>query len=176
MTVDPLSVSTTAVAAAAATTTVASNKNDWPQVPQVPDMSNLHCAQFNSNNISTAQNASIEDLGYKMDQILGNIFDQIHSTDIHFMFSHIFLEFMQTQSCQISELRSVVDYVELQKVAGKKDEGVDMRTMAKNIEFNMSKLIEEYMNRFEREHTKRLDQFLAARLVSNGRGRKFRFL
>lgn len=83
---------------------------------------------------------------------------------------------MQTQSCQISELRSVVDYVELQKVAGKKDEGVDMRTMAKNIEFNMSKLIEEYMNRFEREHTKRLDQFLAARLVSNGRRRrKFRF-
>lgn len=69
---------------------------------------------------------------------------------------------MQTQSCQMSELRSIVDYVELQKKA-KKDEAVQMTQLAKNIEFNMSKLIEEYMNRFEREHTKRLDLFLAAR-------------
>lgn len=70
---------------------------------------------------------------------------------------------MQTQTCQISELRSVVDFVELQKNKGEDTAKLDK--FAKNIEFNLSKLIEEYMVRFERDHTKRLDAFLAARLV-----------
>lgn len=46
----------------------ANNKNDWPQVPLVPSMSNIHCANF--NNIGTA-NTTFNDIGYKMDQILG---------------------------------------------------------------------------------------------------------
>lgn len=73
----------------------------------------------------------------------------------------LFTEFMQTQTCQISELRSVVDFVELQKNKGEDTAKLDK--LAKNIEFNLSKLIEEYMVRLDRDHTKRLDAFLAAR-------------
>lgn len=53
--------------AAAAAAGVVNSKIDWPQVPQVPDMSNMHCAQFNN----IGQKTSIDDLGYKMDQIMG---------------------------------------------------------------------------------------------------------
>lgn len=46
------------------------NKNDWPKVPDVPSMSNLHCANFNNINSS---NTTFNDIGYKLDQILGNL-------------------------------------------------------------------------------------------------------
>lgn len=70
-------------------------------------------------------------------------------------------EFIQTQACQISELRSVVNFVELQK--DKTDDTIKLGKLSADIEFNLSKMIEAYLARYEREHTKRLENFMATR-------------
>lgn len=63
---------------------------------------------------------------------------------------------MQTQACQISELRNTI---EMKNNA----EDNKMKTFSKNIEFGLSKTIEDHLIRYEREHKKKLDAFIAER-------------
>lgn len=63
---------------------------------------------------------------------------------------------MQTQACQISELRNVIE------MKSSADDN-KLKTISKNIEFNVTKTVEDYLIRHEREHKKRLEAFIAER-------------
>lgn len=63
---------------------------------------------------------------------------------------------MQTQACQISELRNAI---EMKNTV----EDNKLKTFSKNVEFSLTKTMEEYLIRYEREHKKRLDSFIAER-------------
>lgn len=63
---------------------------------------------------------------------------------------------MQTQACQISELRNAIEMKS-------NLEDNKLKTLSKNIEFGLTKTIEEYLIRYEREHKKKLDAFIAER-------------
>lgn len=75
------------------------------------------------------------------------------------------MEIIQTQNCQISELRNEV--AELKKshsnvaTTSKQPQNADINTQ--KIEIRLSRLIEEYLARYEREHGKRLETFVMAR-------------
>lgn len=67
-----------------------------------------------------------------------------------------FSEFMQTQACQISELRNAIEM----------KNGADdnkLKTISKNIEFSLTKTLEDYLIRHEREHKKKMEAFIAER-------------
>lgn len=63
---------------------------------------------------------------------------------------------MQTQACQISELRNAI---EMKNNA----EDNKLKTLSKNIEFSLAKTIEDYMIRYDREQKKKLDALIAER-------------
>lgn len=89
------------------------------------------------------------------------------------------MEIIQTQNCQITELRNEV--VELRKshsnvaaaattaaaaaaaanTPSKPIQIADVNTQ--KLEQRLTRLIEEYLSRYEREHSKRLEAFLMAR-------------
>lgn len=96
-------------------------------------------------NHSSATAGPINDINIKLDQLM---------------------EIIQTQNCQLSELRNEV--VELKKShsnaalsASKQTQGNEYNTQ--KLELRLSQLIEEYLIRYEREHNKRLEMFLMAR-------------
>lgn len=94
-------------------------------------------------------------MSYKLDQVLGKAICKSHLKNIKLIFS-IILEFMQTQACQISELRNSIE-------VKNNAEDNKFKTFSKNIEFNLTKMIEEYLIRYEREHKKKLEAFIAER-------------
>ncbi|KAJ6649871.1 Enhancer of mRNA-decapping protein 4 like [Pseudolycoriella hygida] len=106
---------------------------DWPKIPQVPEMPTIP----NSNTFNNVNNNN--DLSYKLDQVI---------------------EFMQTQACQISELRNAI---ELKNNA----EDSKWKTMSKSIEFGLTKTIEECLGRYEREQKKKMDSIFAERDKQN---------
>lgn len=59
----------------------------------------------------------------------------------------------------MSELKNEI--MELQKKSAADSHKLD--TMSKNIEFRLSKLIEEYLVRYEREHNKKIEAFISGR-------------
>lgn len=63
---------------------------------------------------------------------------------------------MQTQACQISELRNAIEMKN-------NVEDNKLKALSKSIEFSLTKTIEEYLIRYEREHKKKLDAFIAER-------------
>lgn len=114
-----------------------SSKNDWPDAPTVMQT-------FNHNPASAGP---INDINIKLDQLM---------------------EIIQTQNCQLSELRSEV--IELKKshsnvaaTTSKSTPNAEVNTQ--KLELRLSRLIEEYLIRYEREHSKRLETFLIARFV-----------
>lgn len=133
-----------AVAAAVASNT---NKNDWPDAP-------TGMQSYNHNPTSAGP---INDINIKLDQLM---------------------EIIQTQNCQIIELRN--EMVELRKshsnvasaavaaaaaaastAPSKPLQIADINTQ--KLELRLTRLIEEYLVRYEREHSKRLEAFLMAR-------------
>lgn len=109
-------------------------KSDWPDAPTV----------MQTFNHTQATVGPINDISLKLDQLI---------------------EVIQTQSCQISELRNEV--AELKKshsdaaIATKPSQNAEINTQ--KIELRVSRLIEEYLSRYEREHSQRLETFLMAR-------------
>lgn len=115
----------------------ASNKSDWPDAPTVMQT-------FNHNPASAGP---INDINIKLDQLM---------------------EIIQTQNCQLSELRNEV--IELKKshsnVAATTSKGTpNSEVNTQKLENRLSRIIEEYLVRYEREHSKRLETFLIARFV-----------
>lgn len=113
----------------------ASSKTDWPDAPTVMQT-------FNHNPASAGP---INDINIKLDQLM---------------------EIIQTQNCQLSELRNEV--IELKKShsntttnTSKVASSAEINTQ--KVELRVSHLIEEYLKRYEREHSKRLETFLVAR-------------
>lgn len=112
----------------------ASSKSDWPDAPTVMQT-------FNHN---AASAGPINDINIKLDQLM---------------------EIIQTQNCQLSELRNEV--AELKKshsntaAVSKTVSNAEINTQ--KLELRLSRLIEEYLLRYEREHSKRLENFLMAR-------------
>lgn len=108
------------------------------------------------NNVNS--NTPFNDMAYKLDQVLGNLSCSVTQFRIPFdrrLTLHL-AEFMQTQACQISELRNAI---EMKNNA----EDNKLKTLSKNIEFSLTKTVEEYLIRYEREHKKKLDAFIAER-------------
>lgn len=76
------------------------------------------------------------------------------------------MEIIQTQNCQISELRNEV--AELKKshsitaTVSKSNQNADVNTQ-KLLETRLSRLIEQYLSHYEVEHNKRLEMFMKAR-------------
>lgn len=103
-------------------------------------------------NHNSASAGPINDINIKLDQLM---------------------EIIQTQNCQITELRNEV--VELRKshsnvatasaattaAPAKPIQIADVNTQ--KLELRLTRLIEEYLLRYEREHSKRLEAFLLAR-------------
>ncbi len=116
------------------------------------------------NNVNS--NTPFNDMAYKLDQVLGMgrkgsdtfFFDLffINKNSLHF---HCGTEFVQTQACQISELRNALE------MKNNADDN-KLKAISKNIEFSLSKTIEDYLIRYEREHKKKLDAFVAERYVT----------
>lgn len=73
------------------------------------------------------------------------------------------IEIMQTQSCQISELRNQLFEIE----KNRSDETIKSNSYSTKLEANLSKLIEEYLIRYERTHNTKLDTFLSQRDKQN---------
>lgn len=73
------------------------------------------------------------------------------------------IEIMQTQSCQISELRNQL--FEIEKT--RSEETIKSNSYSTKLEGNLSKLIEEYLIRYERNHNTKLDTFLSQRDKQN---------
>lgn len=83
------------------------------------------------------------------------------------------LEIIQSQTCQIFELRN--EMAELKKtqstavasvaaaavVGGSSAQQVEFKTQ--NMEIRLSRMIEEYLSRYEREHSKKLEAFSGLR-------------
>lgn len=121
----------------------ASSKNDWPDAPTVMQ-------SFNHNPSSAGP---INDINIKLDQLM---------------------EIIQTQNCQLSELRNEV--IELKKshsntATTSKNVPNAEQLATQKLEIRLSRLIEEYLMRYEREHSKRLETFLMARYVFTFQGR-----
>lgn len=117
-------------------------KGDWPDAPSV-------IQTFNHSTAAAVAAGPINDISNKLDQLM---------------------EIIQTQNCQISELRNEV--IELKKShssfaasasasASKTTQNTDLNTQ--KIEQRLSRIIEEYLSRYEREHSKRLETFMIAR-------------
>lgn len=93
---------------------------------------------------NTASVSTINDMNNKLDQLL---------------------EIIQTQNCQISELRAEV--ADLKKshsnaaIASKPTQNTEINTQ--KLELRLTHLIEEYLTRYEREHNKQLEAFVRAR-------------
>lgn len=111
-----------------------SNKGDWPDAPTV----------MQTYNHSSTPVGPINDINIKLDQLM---------------------EIIQTQNCQISELRNEV--AEMKKshsnVATTSKQTPNAEISAQKLELRVSRLIEEYLGRYEREHSKRLESFVMAR-------------
>lgn len=116
-------------------------KGDWPDAPSV-------IQTFNHSTAAVAA-GPINDINNKLDQLI---------------------EIIQTQNCQISELRNEV--IELKKSHSsfaasasasvtKTTQNTDLSTQ--KLEQRVSRIIEEYLSRYEREHSKRLETFMIAR-------------
>lgn len=116
-------------------------KGDWPDAPSV-------IQTFNHSTAAVAA-GPINDINNKLDQLI---------------------EIIQTQNCQISELRNEV--IELKKShssfaasatasVSKTTQNTDLSTQ--KLEQRLSRIIEEYLSRYEREHSKRLETFMIAR-------------
>lgn len=116
-------------------------KGDWPDAPSV-------IQTFNHSTAAVAA-GPINDINNKLDQLL---------------------EIIQTQNCQISELRNEV--IEMKKShssfaasasasVSKTTQNTDLNTQ--KMEQRLSRIIEEYLSRYEREHSKRLETFMIAR-------------
>ena len=82
-----------------------------------------------------------------------------HSNWVIFPFSEI----IQTQNCQISELKNEVLALKKSHSDSEAKPNTNLEKMTKQIEFSLSKLINEYLIRYEREHNKKLEQFMAGR-------------
>lgn len=130
----------TADVAVAAAVIANASKNDWPDAPT--GMQAYH---------NPASAGPINDINIKLDQLM---------------------EIIQTQNCQITELRNEV--VELRKshssvaaavasvaAPSKPAQTADINTQ--KLELRLTRLIEEYLLRYEREHSKRLETFSLAR-------------
>lgn len=122
---------------------VKANRSDWPDAP-------TGMQAYNHNSTSAGP---LNDINIKLDQLM---------------------EIIQTQNCQITELRNEV--IELRKshsnvatttsVAAKSAPAQPIQIADVNIqklELRLTRLIEEYLSRYEREHSKRLEAFLLAR-------------
>lgn len=120
--------------------------SDWPIAPDVTSMSKLNKSghSFKKADI-TSLSQSPNSINHKLDQML---------------------EIIQTQNCQISELRN-----EIINLKQNRAEGDDsLKFEANKIEFRLSKMIEEYLIRYEREHNKKLDAFVTGRYVFASHG------
>lgn len=127
-----------------AAVTAKANKSDWPDAPTI----------MQAYNHNPAPAGPINDINIKLDQLM---------------------EIIQTQNCQITELRNEV--VELRKshsnvvvaaaataaavVPSKPAQISEVNTQ--KLELRLTRLIEEYFARYEREHSKRLEAFILAR-------------
>ncbi|XP_031617309.1 enhancer of mRNA-decapping protein 4 homolog isoform X2 [Contarinia nasturtii] len=112
----------------------APSKIDWPDAPTTMQT-------FSHNPVATE---TINDINIKLDQLM---------------------EIIQTQNCQLSELRSeVADLKKSQSNAvatSKQTQNVDINIQ--KLEHRVSRLVEEYLSRNEREQNKRLENFLMTR-------------
>lgn len=125
------------------------NKSDWPDAPILMPL------QTNENLYKKSVSSTpINDINNKLDQLL---------------------EIIQSQTCQIFELRN--EMAELKKsqstavasvaaaavAGGSSAQQVEVKTQ--NMEIRLSRMIEEYLARYEREHSKKLEAFSGLRYV-----------
>lgn len=118
--------------------------SDWPIAPDVTSVPKLNKSgqAFKQTAIASLSPSPINNISNKLDQML---------------------EIIQTQNCQISELRN-----EIIGLKQNRTEGEDLlKVEANKIEIRLSKLIEEYLIRYEREHNKKLEAFVTGRFVNN---------
>lgn len=128
-------------------------KSDWPIAPDVTAMPKLNKSghtykQPAAASMSPSPNNSIS---HKLDQML---------------------EIIQTQNCQISELRNEI--IGLKQNRTERDDS--LKVEANKIEIRLSKLIEEYLIRYEREHNKKLDAFITGRCVDATHSIRYRIV
>lgn len=116
--------------------------SDWPIAPDVTSISKLNKSghSYKQPAAASLSPSPINNISHKLDQML---------------------EIIQTQNCQISELRNEIIGLKQNRADG--DES--LKVEANKIEIRLSKLIEEYLIRYEREHNKKLEAFIGGRCV-----------
>lgn len=116
--------------------------SDWPNAlitTALPKM-NMSGNSFKQTGAAALSPSPINSIIHKLDQML---------------------EIIQTQNCQISELRNEI--IGLKQTRAEGDDS--LKVEANKIEIRLSKLIEEYLIRYEREHNKKLEAFTTGRCV-----------
>lgn len=109
--------------------------SDWPIAP----MAALNKSGHSFKQVPTSSSSSpTSNIGHKLDQML---------------------EIIQTQNCQISELRNEIIGLKQNRA----EASDSLKVEANKIEIRLSKLIEEYLIRYEREHNKKLEAFITGR-------------
>lgn len=120
---------------------VKTSKGDWPDAPIVIPLQNADSLYKKS-----VSSSPINDINLKLDQLL---------------------EVIQSQNCQIAELRNeVVDLKKSHSGIGKASASGSTQKVevnSQNMEIRVTKLIEDYLGRYEREHKKRLEAFSSSR-------------
>lgn len=114
--------------------------SDWPNAPDVTSMSELNKSGHLFKQTAVATSSPINSIAHKLDQML---------------------EIIQTQNCQISEMRNEIIGLKQNRVEGNDA----LKAEGNKIEIRLSKLIEEYLIRYEREHNKKLEAFITGRCV-----------
>jgi len=131
------------------------NGPNWPKVPIINN-NDLH-------SINLLHNKRFDEMSSKMDQLIGKdlIIDSFLQPVINLknFFNLCNTEIIQQQNNQIGELREQL--YEMKNY--KNDDGNKISTFAQKIEKSLSKLIEEYLLRYERQHNTKLDIFIKTR-------------
>lgn len=121
-------------------TTSTRSDEPWPKVPKVPSVrATTNSALGVSSSASNAVNSQqMDQMSAKLDQIL---------------------RLMQAQSFEITDLRSQVAELEKSRII----DNTENNQFAQKIETRLSKMLGEYLIRYEREHSKKLEAFMTGR-------------
>ncbi|XP_059609368.1 enhancer of mRNA-decapping protein 4 homolog [Phlebotomus argentipes] len=108
-------------------------KSDWPKVPNIQ-----HITQMPTE-ILTDTNAKARSIEMKLDRMM---------------------ELMYAQKSKIDELESELEHLKKRQING---DGVDYKMLSENLEGNLTQMLEEYLQRVDRQHGVKVESLLAER-------------
>uniref|UniRef100_A0A1B0D1F1 Enhancer of mRNA-decapping protein 4 WD40 repeat region domain-containing protein n=1 Tax=Phlebotomus papatasi TaxID=29031 RepID=A0A1B0D1F1_PHLPP len=108
-------------------------KNDWPKVPNVQHISQM------PTEILTDTNTTARNIEKKLDRMM---------------------QLMYQQKNKIEQLEGELQHLKKNQING---DGIDYKMLSENLEGNMQQLLENYLQRVDRQHSVKIESLLAER-------------